>query len=385
MKKRLILILGIFFLAGTIMACNFTGLIPTLTTVPLPTVPALPALPSSPPQTAANLADQQSRLMAIYQQYSPGVVSIRTSTAQGSGWVYSGDGYIVTNNHVVGSESQVEVDFSSGYKAYGEVVGTDAFADLAAVKVDVPPEVLHPLPIGDSESLQVGQTVIAIGNPFGYSGTMTIGIISALGRALTTENQISGGGFISNANIIQTDAALNPGNSGGPLLNLDGQVVGINYAIETNSYTVTNEPVNSGIGFAISINTVKRIIPSLIQFGSYDYPYLGITSQDDLPLELIQALDLKSTSGVYVLELTPGGPSEKAGILAGSEPLIATGTSSINKGGDLIVAIDGRPVVTYSDMIGYLYMYKSPGDSVVISVLRGEQKVDLTVVLGTLP
>jgi 2-alkenal reductase len=377
MSKKVTLSVVVVLLTASMMACQVTSLFPT------PTATAIPALPVS--STTTDLSSQQDRLMAIYQQFSPGVVSIRTTTAQGSGWVYSGDGYIVTNNHVVGTETRVEVDFASGLKTYGNVVGTDAYSDLAVIKVDGAASELHPLPMGDSDILQVGQTVIAIGNPFGLSGTMTTGIISALGRALPTGNLVQGGGYFSNADIIQTDTALNPGNSGGPLLNLNGEVIGINSAIETTSYTVDSQPINSGIGFAISVNTVKRVVPSLIQNGKFDYPYLGISTQDDLPLTVIEALGLKSTSGAYVTSVISGGPSDQAGIQAGTQPLNLSGYQGLNKGGDLIIAIDNQPVVTYDDMIRYLALHKSPGDTITLTVLRGDQKMDVSVVLGKRP
>jgi S1-C subfamily serine protease len=382
MRNKTSLLLLATLLAVIMMACSFTGILPT-TVPPTPTtqaaIPALPIASTSDP----NL--QQDRLMTIYQTYSPGVVSIRTSGGQGSGWVYNADGIIVTNNHVVDGESRVEVDFSSGFKTFGTVIGTDSYSDLAVIRVTGAGAELHPLLLGDSDLLQVGQTVIAIGNPFGLSGTMTTGIVSALGRALTTENQASGGGYFSNADVIQTDTALNPGNSGGPLLNLNGEVVGINSAIDTNSYTASGDPVNSGIGFAISINTVKRVVPELIQNGSYSYPYLGISTIDDLPLEVIQALGLQSTSGAYVTSVIPAGPSENAGVQAGTEPLNLAGYTDLYKGGDLIIAIDGEPVITFDDMIRYLTLHKSPGDTVTLTVLRGSQQVELQVVLGTRP
>jgi S1-C subfamily serine protease len=381
MSKRVTLLVVVVILLTSLMACQMTSLFPGAS--PTATAQAIPPLPVQ--STAPDLSDQQDRLMTIYQQFSPGVVSIRTTDAQGSGWVYSGDGIIVTNNHVVGTESQVEVDFPSGLKTFGEVIGTDASSDLAVIKVDVAASELHPLPMGDSNVLQVGQTVIAIGNPFGLSGTMTTGIISALGRSLPTGSQVEGGGYFSNADIIQTDTALNPGNSGGPLLNLNGEVVGVSDAIETNSSTAVGEPVNSGIGFAISVNTVKRIVPSLIQDGKFEYAYLGISSVDDLPLTVIQALDLKSTSGMYITGVFPGGPSDLAGIKAGTQPLTLPSYQSLNKGGDLLIAIDDQPVVTYDDMVRYLALYKTPGDTVTLTILRGDQKMDIPVVLGTRP
>ena len=376
MRNKTTYLLGLLILSFFLVACQLTSLFPTPTA---PTIPPLPNLPTT------DLSNQQSQLTTIYQQFSPGVVSIRTSVAQGSGFVYNGDGYIVTNNHVVGTETKVEIDFPSGLKTFGNVVGTDAFSDLAVIKVSVTASDLHPLPLGDSDGLQVGQTVIAIGNPFGLTGSMTTGIISALGRALSTTNQASGGGYFSNADIIQTDAALNPGNSGGPLLNLNGQVIGINSSIETTTFTAYGTPLNSGVGFAISVNTIKRVVPSLIKNGKFDYPYLGITSRDDLPLEVINALGLTRTSGVYITGVFPGGPADKAGIIAGTEPLALAGYTDLNKGGDLIIAVDGIPVVIYDDMISYLALHKSPGDTVTLTVIRGSQQLDIPLVLGVRP
>jgi S1-C subfamily serine protease len=381
MKKKVLLPVSVILLMVSLLACQATSLFPV--SAPKPTATTIPLLPVS--STNTNLSNQQDRLMALYQQFSPGVVSIRTPDAQGSGWVYSSDGIIVTNNHVVGSETRVEIDFASGFKTFGEVIGTDASSDLAVIRVDGAAGEMHALPLGDSETLQVGQIVIAIGNPFGLSGTMTTGIISALGRSLPTNTQVPGGGYFANADLIQTDTALNPGNSGGPLLNLDGQVVGINSAIETNNYTTGGEPLNSGIGFAISINTIKRIVPSLIQNGKFEYAYLGISTRDDLPLTVIEALGLKSTSGAYVTSVLAGGPSEVAGIRAGTQPLNLAGYEGINKGGDLVTAIDGERVVTFDDMIRYLALYKSPGDTVVLTVLRGDEQLEISVLLVKRP
>jgi len=379
MHKKVILSVIVLVLTASMLACQATSLFLT------PTATTGPALPL--PSTTLDLSNQQDRFTAIYQQFSPGVVTVLTTTSLGSGWVYSSDGYIVTNNHVVGTETKVEVDFTSGLKTFGNVIGTDAYSDLAVIKVDVAASELHPLPLGDSNALQVGQTVIAIGNPFGLSGTMTTGIISALGRAIpsTTTAQAAGGGYFSTADIIQTDTAINPGNSGGPLLNLNGEVIGINSDFIPSSSTASSQGVNSGIGFAISINLVKRVVPSLIQTGKFDFAYIGIGTNDDLPLSVIQSLGLTSTSGAYVTSVVAGGPAEKAGIQTGTTPLNLPNYPGLNKGGDLIIAIDGQPVVTFYDMIRYLALYKSPGDTVTLTVLRGDQKLDIPVVLGKRP
>jgi S1-C subfamily serine protease len=312
-------------------------------------------------------------LTSLYQQVLPGVVAILTDTGQGSGFVYDTDGHIITNEHVVEGASTVEIAFSSGFKAYGTVIGSDTDADIAIIKVDAPVEELRPLPIGDSDTLQVGQTVVAIGNPFGLNGTMTLGIVSGLGRTQPA-SQAAGGGFFSTADIIQTDAAINPGNSGGPLFNLNGEVVGVNQSIRTNNFNqMTGNAVNSGVGFSISINLVKKIVPVLIRDGKYEYPYLGITSSSDLSLTEIEALGLSTYQGAYVFEVVPGGPADQAGIRAGTIPTRLQGR---NAGGDLIIAFDGKPVTTFDELLSYLTTTKSPGDTVVLTVLRDGEQMD---------
>jgi len=381
MKKRLSLVVLFLVLAVTLLACQLTGIVPTRSvTTPQPTLAPLPS-------GQVNMVNEESRLITLYAQVSPGVVAVRAyssngSGSLGSGWVFSGDGYIVTNEHVVTGAEIVEVDFQSGYKTFGTVVGADAHSDLAVIKVNITAEELHPLTLGDSSVLVPGQIVIAIGNPFGLSGTMTTGIVSAVGRAITTDVQASTGGYYSSGDIIQTDAALNPGNSGGPLLNLNGEVVGVNSAIRTTGYTDSGEPVNSGIGFAISINIVKRVVPSLITNGKFEYPYLGISTQDNLALMDIQALGLESNTGIYVTSVVPGGPAERAGVRAASQTINSSG---LETGGDLIIAVDGTPVQWFDDLMRYLVLNKAPGDTVMLTVLRGSEQVDLTLTLAARP
>ena len=264
----------------------------------------------------------------------------------------------------------------------GTVIGFDPDADIAVIKVDAPAAELHPLVIGDSDSLLVGQSVVAIGNPFGLSGTMTLGIISGLGRTQPA-HAAPEGGFFSNADIIQTDAAINPGNSGGPLFNLDGEVIGINQSIRTETVNqLTGNAINSGVGFSISINLVKRIVPFLIRDGKYEYPYFGISSNSDMSLAAYEALGLDRYTGAYVVAVVPGSPADKAGIRAGDTP---TSIDGLNAGGDLIVAFDGKDVKTFDDLLSYLITTKSPGDAVVLTVLRDGKLVDVTVTLGTRP
>ena len=353
----------------------------------LPSQPtAFPPAVVEPAPITVDAAQSQEALVALFQSVNPGVVAIKTvgdlGGSLGSGFVLDKDGHIVTNYHVVEGSKQVEVDFTSGFKAYGAVIGTDLDSDLAIVKVDAPADELYPLPLADSDTLQVGQTVVAIGNPFGLSSTMTTGIISALGRTLDSLHAAAGGGVFTAGDIIQTDAAINPGNSGGPLFNLNGEVVGVNRAIRTVNTTESGEALNSGIGFAISSNIVRRVSPSLIENGKYDYPYLGVSALPELSLPAIEALGLKSQTGAYVVGVVPGGPADKAGIKAGDK---ATSDPTLLAGGDLIVAIDGRPVKVFDDLLRYLIGHKSPGDQVTLTILRGEETVDIVLTLGKRP
>jgi S1-C subfamily serine protease len=379
--NRFWIVLPVLILAA--LTCQAPGIaLPSASQLPPPT----PLVYQAPNPVTVNLEDQQDTLAGLYTRVMPGIVSLQVVGDQGgslgSGFVYDDQGHILTNYHVVEGAKQVEVDFTSGYKVYGTVIGTDLDSDLAVVKVDVPASELHPLPLGDSNALQVGQTVVAIGNPFGLSGTMTTGIISALGRTLDSQRDAPNGGFFTAGDIIQTDAAINPGNSGGPLFDLSGQVIGINRAIRTTGFTTTGEPINSGIGFAISINIVKRVVPYLITEGKYDYPYLGISSYNELSLPQIEALGLQSYTGAYVTSVTPNGPADKAGLVAGDQ---ATSVQDLNAGGDLIIAIDGQTVMRFDDLLRYLINNKGPGDTVVLTVLRGEEQLDLPVELGKRP
>ena len=374
--KRVLLILSILILAS--LACQTTAL-PTLAQ---PTL--APANPVSPPilPELNNPSENEERLVALYAQVIPGVVSLNTGRSQGSGFVFDSNGHIITNQHVVDGASEVEVAFTSGYKAYGTVIGADVDADIAVVKVEAPTDQIYPLAIGDSSQLQVGQSVVAIGNPFGLNGTMTVGIVSGLGRTQFAHASPEGG-FFSTADIIQTDAAINPGNSGGPLFNMNGEVVGVNQSIRTeNVNEITGNAVNSGVGFSISINLAKRVAQGLIEDGDYEYPYLGISSRDDLSLAEIEALGLNTYTGAYVATVTEGGPADQAGIRGGTTP---TSLPTVNAGGDVITAIDGVPVNNFDQLLSYLVTNKAPGDTVTLTVLREGQTLDVTVTLGERP
>lgn len=338
------------------------------------------------PIVNSSITEFDQTLITLYEYVSPGVVTVQTITDQGvglgSGFVYDTQGHIVTNYHVVEDAQLLEVDFPSGIKSYGEVIGTDLDSDLAVIKVDVEPQYLKPLTLGNSDETKVGQTVVAIGNPYRLSGSMTMGIISAKGRTLESTHQTTDGAYFSSGDVIQTDASINPGNSGGPLLNLKGEVVGVNYMIRTSGVTTTGDPVNSGIGFAISVNIVKRVVPVLIEKGSYDYPYLGVTARSELTLMEQEILNIDRTTGAYVLAVSPGSPADLAGLHGGQ---VSTNIAGLPSGGDLIIAVDGRPVYVFGDLLSYMMVNKNPGDQMNITILRDGEQIDFTVTLNKRP
>jgi len=399
MKKFASILLVLIFLLST-WACSFSASFPfersteqentlediqVATSEPIVSQQQAPDVVTYSPQML-DLMDREGLLIDLYERVNPGVVSIQTLSVTGgglgSGFVYDKEGHIITNFHVVEDATELEVDFPSGYKARGSVIGKDIDSDLAIIKVDIPEEFLFPLPLGNSDDLKIGQTVVAIGNPFNLSGTMTLGIVSAKSRTLDSFRQSATGGFFSAGDLIQTDASINPGNSGGPLLNLNGEVVGINRAIRTEQTNENGEPTNSGIGFAISSNIVSRVVPFLIKDGFYDYPYVGITSQEDLTLLEREALGIEEMTGAYILGVADGSPAATAGLIGGS-----TGTriNGLLAGGDLIIAVDERPVRLFSDFLSYIMANKSPGDEIVITIIRAGEEKEVTLVLDKRP
>ena len=262
------------------------------------------------------------------------------------------------------------------------MVGTDPYSDLAVIKVNVDQSKLQPLTIGDSDVVKVGQRVIAIGNPFGLVGTMTVGIVSGKGRTLPADSPSSSAtGNFSNPDIIQTDAAINPGNSGGPLLNSKGEVIGVNAAIRTDG---TNR-ANSGVGFAIPSNTVKRVVQQLLKDGRASYPYLGVTVDNNFTIgELAVALKLPVDKGVLVSSVVDGGPAARAGVRGGDTQVTVRGIPVV-AGGDIITAIDGDPITSFDQMIGYLSSHKLVGQEVTLTILRDGQTLQLPLTLADRP
>jgi S1-C subfamily serine protease len=296
----------------------------------------------------------------------------------GSGFVWDTAGNIVTNNHVVEGADKIEVTFSDETVAIAELVGADPDSDLAVIRVDLPPDQLYPVQIGDSDLLRVGQLAIAIGNPFGLEGTMTVGIVSALGRSLPASSGLTGGPVFSIPNIIQTDAPINPGNSGGVLLDDMGQVIGVTAAIES--------PVraNAGVGFVIPSSIVERVIPALIANGSFAHPYLGISGISLTP-DLAEAMHLETEQrGALVAEVLPDGPAEKAGLLGSSQQASVDGVD-IQVGGDVITAINGQVVKDMDDLISYLSSEVEVGQKVVLVVLRDGKEIEVEVLLEARP
>ena len=293
----------------------------------------------------------------VVKIYVDGTASSRDTGGLGSGFVYDNLGHIITNAHVVDGANKATVTFLDGSQYDAEIIGIDKFTDIAVIKVNEKPRLLHPLQIGDSSQLHVGEQVAAIGNPFGLSGSMTSGIVSQMGRLLPSQDS----GF-SIPDVIQTDAAINPGNSGGPLLNLRGEVVGINTAIQSSSGEF------SGIGFAIPSNTAIKIVPSLIEDGEYHHPWIGISGRDIDP-DLARVLELKDAKGFLIITVVDGSPADKAGLKG------MTATEVINgreypADGDIIISVDDKEVRKISDILIHLQREKSVGDTMVLGVLR---------------
>lgn len=319
-------------------------------------------------------------LVEIFEQSESGVVKINVQrTAQvigassvGSGFVFDTFGHIITNSHVVTDAKKIVVTFLDGRSYNAQLVGVDPFTDIAVVKVNAEQAQLHPISLGDSSQLKVGEQIAAIGNPFGLSGSMTSGIVSQLGRLLPAQNS----GF-SIPDVIQTDAAINPGNSGGPLLNMKGQVVGINTAIQSATGEFT------GVGFAVPSRTLMKIVPTLIQDGEYNHPWLGISGRDIDP-DLANILNLVDAKGFLVIIVVEDSPASKAGLHGSIETKEIDGVN-YPIGGDIILSVDGKEVRHIDDILIHLQREKSVGDEMVLEILRDGRTTNFVLLLEERP
>jgi putative serine protease PepD len=328
-------------------------------------------------QTSSPAAFQQTRARSINEIYrgaAPGVVHIDTASqaerAVGSGFVIDKAGHIVTNYHVVRGATSIRVSFSNNERIKAKVVGVDPSTDLAVLKVDVKSRALRSLPLGNSDTVRVGDEVIAIGNPFGLDRSVTSGIVSAVQRRIEAPNQLS------IEHVIQTDAALNHGNSGGPLLDAGGDVIGVNAQIETGSSAIDG---NVGVGFAIPVNTVRDVAAKLIRDGKVEHPFLGIEGKTLVP-SIARLFHLPARSGVLVVSVRPGSGAAKAGLRGATNQVMVEG-ESWPAGGDLIVEADGQRVPSIERLID-LVAAKQPGDKLRLRIVRGSEQMNITVKLG---
>jgi S1-C subfamily serine protease len=361
-------------------------------TTQISTSPAAITPPTPLPSDLVAKADVEELLLVnLYERVNPSVVNIVVTMkssedatggqnqdlfpaqGQGSGFVYDAQGHIVTNDHVIEQADKVEVTFYDGTTIKAKVVGADPDSDLAVIKVEVDGASLRPVVWADSSKLLVGQRAVAIGNPFGLAGTLTTGIVSALGRSLPTQNRFR------IPEIIQTDAAINPGNSGGPLLNSEGEVMGVNTAIVPR-FTDLGERSFLGVGFAIPANLAKRVVPSLIEKGKYEHPWIGVSGNSVFP-EIATAMNLPEAKGALVGEVISGSPADKAGLRGSTKNLKLEDGQQVKIGGDVIIALEEEPIRTFDEMIAFLSRRGEVGQTVTVTILRDgeEQKVKLTL------
>lgn len=401
--KNLWLVAVLLVALVALSACStpqFSSVAAAQSATAAPTATAV-AVAQSPDSVGA-VADLESTLEQVYAQVNPSVVSIQvvlTSTvsssvqipgfpsipqssqpqeAQGSGFVWDTQGHIVTNNHVVDGANKISVMFSDGTIVPADITGTNPDSDLAVIKVDVPADALNPVQMADSAQVKVGELAVAIGNPFGLQNTMTMGIVSALGRTLPTEAATTGGLTYSIPDIIQTDAPINPGNSGGVLVDDTGKVIGVTAAIESAVQS------SAGVGFVIPSQIVQKVVPALISTGHYDQPWIGISGTTLVP-DLATAMGLQSDQrGILVVDVTSGSPADKAG-LQGSTQQVTINGQPAPVGGDIIVGVDGQPVKNFEDLIAYLANSTEVGQTITLGVLRDGKETQIDLALAARP
>ena len=344
---------------------------------------------AAPTTTAAPAAFEASEtgsksVQQIYEDAGPGVVQVtstsvvtenpffgpQSASSLGSGFVVDVDGYIVTNYHVIENAQEIEVNFSGDDRVPAKIVGSDPSTDLAVLKIDAQSRALTPLPLGNSDDVHVGDAVVAIGNPFGLERSVTAGIVSALQRDITAPN-----GYTIDK-VIQTDAPINQGNSGGPLLNARGEVIGVNSQIETETGG------NVGIGFAVPVNTVKEVVSQIKESGKVEHAYLGVQMQEVTP-ELAETVNVPVDEGVMIVGVVEGSPADQAGLQGGEQQVIVGGRSYV-LGGDIVVRADDE-TVTSADDLRRIIMEKAPGDSMTLDIHRGQSQRTIDVTLGQQP
>jgi S1-C subfamily serine protease len=355
---------------------------PAPTPAPLPTQAPLPVL--------GQLAQLEGEIIQVYEEVGQGVVNITNRSyaydfflrpvpqeGTGSGIIYDQEGHIITNYHVIEDASEVFVTLADETTVPAEVTGVDPSNDLAVLNVDVDPWILRPVELGESEDLRVGQFVVAIGSPFGFERTLTVGVISALGRVIESPDER----FIGE--VIQTDAAINPGNSGGPLLDLSGRVIGVNTAIFSPSQA------SAGIGFAVPVSTVRRVVPALIAKGYYPHPWLGVSLVWNLTPERKRILEeagmiVPVAEGVLIVEAAPRSPAERAGLRGGRQQ-VWVGRMPLSIGGDILTNIDGEPIATARDLIRYVDTKTEVGQTVQVTFWREGEEQTVPVTLTERP
>jgi serine protease Do len=387
------------------LAPQFEDVMTLQSTTVTPTT--LPVADEGVASTAGAVESLEETLEDIYSQVNPSVVNIQVlqtasvgssaipeipgypfspnmpvtpepRTGLGSGFVWDKEGRIITNDHVVANANSIRVTFSDGATVPATMLASDPDSDLAVIEVDMPADRLHPVEMADSIQVRVGELVVAIGNPFGLEGTMTMGIVSALGRSLPVQTDVFAGTTYSIPDIIQTDAPINPGNSGGVLVDDTGRVIGVTAAIES---TVG---ANVGIGFAIPSVIVQKVVPALIEFGSYQHPWLGISGITLSP-ELVKAMGLEADQqGVLVIDITPDSPADEAGLLPSDQQVEIQGMEA-PVGGDVIAAVDGQPVRQFHDLIAYLARHTEVGQEIALQVVRDDGEQTLNLTLGARP
>lgn len=359
-------------------------------------LPTLAPEPTPLPSALIAEADAEELLLTnIYERVNPSVVNILVTVdgqengafpnnifpnqGQGSGFIVDSDGHILTNNHVVEDAERVDVTFADGVTVEAEVIGTDPDSDLAVLQVNATSEGFRPVKWGDSDEIKVGQRAIAIGNPFGLDGTLTSGIISALGRSLPTEDR-----SFRIPEIIQTDAAINPGNSGGPLLNSKGEVIGVNTAIVPRQDRFGGERSFLGVGFAVPANLARRVVPSLIENGRYDHPWIGFQGNTVTP-EIAEAMELSAVSGALVVEVLSGSPADDAGLRSGTREIVFDNGLDTTIGGDVIIGIDDEEINDFDDLISFLSRRGAVGQVVMLTIIRDGEEQQLELILGPRP